>query len=208
MKVLKKYWKVVLSLLLLVAACAAYLGGYRPAKDEFERRQLQLQQETELLQATITQNIRYASVQDLLEPATAALAESRSALYESFPVELREEDQILYVLYLEELFGTEIQFSFGSVQPMVQLSDGAVLGGLTLTVNYQTDYDGYKKMIDYLAMDERITSVQYASMQYDEENNVVVGYLTLLCYTLSDGRAYDEPEVSEPAETGKDNPFA
>lgn len=112
----------------------------------------------------------------------------------------------MYVLYLEEQFGTEISFSFGTVSPIRMLSDGALLEGLTLTVNYETTYQGFKDMVDYLATDSRITSIQYATVDYDAENDVATGTMTLLCYIMESDlmEEYQEPDVTEPR-TGKNN---
>ena len=157
------------------------------------------------LESTIARNMRYAAVQDQLEEATAAVDASRLELYEHFPVELKEEDQIMYILYLEQLFGTEIQFSFSSPQAIAALRDGSTLMGLTLDVNYETTYQGFKDMVNYLATDSRVTSVRYASIQYDAANDVAAGRITLMLYLIdSDLLEYLPPEITEP-DTGKDN---
>ena len=87
------------------------------------------------------------------------------------------------------------------------LKDGSKVMGLTLTVNYQTTYDGFKDMIDYLATDSRVTSIQFAQIQYDAASDTAVGSVTLLLYLIdSDLLEYVSPEVNEP-DTGKDNIF-
>ena len=110
----------------------------------------------------------------------------------------------MYILYLEKQFGTEIHFSFGKAQQLVALKDGSQLMGLTLTVNYETTYQGFQDMINYLATDKTITSVQFANINYDPASNKAVGTVTLLLYLLNDGSDYVGPEVNIP-ETGKDN---
>lgn len=208
MESIKRNWKACLGGLLLVLAIAVLLLVYMPASDDYDSENSRLSNEINLLQYTIIENERYADVQDQLEEAKAEVEKSRLELYEHFPVQLREEDQIMYVVYLEELFGTEINFSFGSAEPLAQLSDEAILGGLTLTVNYQTDYEGYKKMIQYLATDSRITSIQYSTMDYDPNTDTAQGSLTLLCYLLvSDMLDYQPPEVDVPSNPGKPNIF-
>jgi hypothetical protein len=108
------------------------------------------------------------------------------------------------VLYLEEIFGTEIYFNFGTVTPVAALSDGSMLNILSLTVNYNTSYDGFKEMINYLASDSRITSVQTASMEYDAASDTAIGSLTLSCYIMdSELLEYQSPTVTTP-EVGKD----
>ncbi len=207
MKSIANYWRVTLAVLMLVAAALILLLGYLPAKQQAEAKQQELETMTSTLQMTIAQDRRYADIQDELPAATEAVETSRMALYDKFPQELKEEDQLMYVVYLERLFGTEISFSFGTVSILQVLSDGAGLGGLTLTVNYSTDYQGFKQMIHYLATDSRITSVQSATMNYDEERDLAEGQLTLLCYLIdSDLRDYTPPNVQNPG-TGKVNIF-
>lgn len=207
MDTIKRNWKACLGAALLLLAVIVLLLVYRPAADEYEQENSRLSNEVNLLQYSIIENERYAGVQDQLEDAKAEVEASRLELYKHFPVQLKEEDQIMYVVYLEELFGTEINFSFGSAEPLAQLSDGAILGGLTLTVNYQTNYEGYKKMIQYLATDSRITSIQYSTMDYNSSTDTAQGSLTLLCYLLaSDQLEYQPPEVETP-DTGKTNIF-
>ena len=76
---------------------------------------------------------------------------------------------------------------------------------MTVSVNYETTYQGFKEMVDYLATDSRITSIQYATVDYDSENDTATGTLTLLCYIMdSDLLEYEEPDVNKP-QTGKPN---
>ena len=63
----------------------------------------------------------------------------------------------------------------------------------------------FKDMINYLATDNKITSVQFASIQYDAQNDVARGTVTLLLYLLdTDAIEYLPPDVFQP-DTGKDN---
>ena len=203
---LKKYWKAIVAVVLLIAF-ALVLSNYFSERQAHQAEVDKLQSNNQMLQNKVDANKEYEDVQDQLEDASAQLMASRLELYQKFPVEMKEEDQIMYVLYLEKIFGTEIFFSFGQAQPMTVLKDGAKVMGLTLTVNYQTSYDGFKDMIDYLATDSRVTSVQFAQIQYDAATDTAVGTVTLLLYLIdSDLLDYVSPEVNEP-ETGKDNIF-
>ena len=206
MQQLKKYWKALVAVVLLIAFAMVfsnYLSESRAHRAEMDK----LEANNQALQNKVDANMKYEGVQDKLEDASAQLMASRLELYQKFPVEMKEEDQIMYVVYLEETFGTEIQFSFSEAVPMVPLSDGSTLMGLPLVVNYNTNYEGFKEMIDYLASDSRITSIQNATMQYDEANDIAVGSLTLICYIMdSELLEYQSPDVTEPS-TGKPNIF-
>jgi len=207
MNALKRNWKAIIALILLIAAVGVFFMVYRPAKQQYESKTQELNTMITALQHTIAENLKYVDIQEQLPPANEEIAASRLDLYKKFPTELKEEDQIMYVVYLEETFGTEIQFSFSEAVPMLSLSDGSTLMALPLVVNYNTDYEGFKEMIDYLASDSRITSIQNATMQYDDANDIAVGSLTLICYIMdSELLQYQSPDVTTPS-TGKPNIF-
>ena len=230
MKAIGRNWKAVLSVLLVISAVLVYFLGYRPRREAYAAERQQLETQISALQTTIVENEKYKDVQDQLEPAKAAVEESRTALYENFPADMKEEDQILYLLYLEKTLGTgskelgytkelhdiflqrfgsggNIEFSFGAISPMQILSDGALLEGLNLTVYYLASYQEFKNMVHALATDERITSIRYATFNYDSEKKLLDGQITLTLYLMPSGQnTYEEPGVTPPA-TGKTDIF-
>lgn len=109
MKVIGRNWKAVLSVLLLLVAVLVYVLGYRPRSEAYVMERDQLNAQITALQTTIVENEKYKDVQDQLEPAEAAIEESRAALYENFPADMKEEDQILYLLYLEKRWGPAVR---------------------------------------------------------------------------------------------------
>lgn len=223
MKALARNWKAVLALLLVLAAAAVYFMGYKPKKEAYEQEKSQLNMQITALQNTIQENERYKDVKDLLPAELEKLDASRDGLYEVFPQEMKEEDQILYLLYLEQVFGSEFAelgftqslyetlgqntFQFGEVQPIQILSDGAVLNALDITLTYNASYDGFKKMVNYLATDSRITSIRLATFNYDVVGETLSGQLALRLYLLdATDRDYTKPEIANPG-TGKTNMF-
>lgn len=231
MKAIVRNWKALLAIVLVLAAAAVYFLGYRPSAENFARQREQLTQQNAQLQTTIAENERYKDVQDQLSPALDAIEESRQALYDAFPDGMREEDQLLYLLYLDETIGagdkelgynqelhelfldqfgagTDIEFTFGSAAPIQFMSDGAILEGLNITVYYHASYAEFKEMVQALATDERIASIQYATFSYDSSEKKLTGQMTLTIYlmqTLEDG--YEEPAVTVP-DTGKTDIFS
>lgn len=197
---------LILGVLLLLLALFVFLNVYKKDKKAHEAEVEQLNMYITALEKNLAENLKYAGIQEELDAAMEEVKASQIELYESFPVELKEEDQIMYVLYLETLFGTEINFSFSSPQALAMLSQGTLMG-LTLTINYETTYDGFKDMINYLATDSRIVSVHSATIDYDAEKNKVIGDITLLLYLVdSELLEYVSPDVRVPA-TDKDNIF-
>lgn len=201
-----KNWKLVLGVLLLLIALLVFVNVYLKNKEAHEAEVAQLNMYITALENNIAENLKYAGIQEELDAAIEEVKAARLDLYESFPVELKEEDQIMYVLYLETLFDTEINFSFSTPQAMAMLSEGTLMG-LTLTINYETTYRGFKEMIDYLATDDRIVSVYSATIDYDEKTNKAIGDITLLLYLVdSELLEYASPDVKVPP-TSKPNIF-
>ena len=209
MKVLSKYWKLLLTFVLVGVAAFIHFRLEASVKADYEaeknRLNIQIMAMQKALQEAKKQE-KYEPVLELLEPAKEEIAASRDDLYAKFPVELREEDQILYMLYLEEKFGNEVIFRFAEEQTILQLRDGSELQGATVTFDYETTYDGFKNMVEELATDSRITSVRQATLDYDMENDLLTGQITVTLYLLKDAREYQHPDVDVPS-TGKDNPF-
>lgn len=205
MKALSKYWKLIFSFLLIVVAAFVFFTKYIPAKQAYELEKTSLTTQTTVLQKQLVENQKYVSVQEKLEPAMAEIEASRTELYSKFPVEMKEEDQIMYMLYLEDKFGREVTFNFAQEETILPLNDGA-LQGMTFTFEYETTYDGFKKMVKELATDTRITSVRYATMNYDAQQDKMSGQMIVTNYLLKDGREYQGPEVDTPS-VGKDNPY-
>ena len=207
MKLLGKYWKLLIALILIGVSVFLYQNKYRAEEAAYETQIQQMQMLSDALTKSIQKNKRYEDIQDELEAAKAELDASRLSLYQHFPVELKEEDQIMYVLYLETIFGTEIHFSFNKAQTITGLYDGSTLQGLILQVNYDTTYEGFKDMIRYLASDSRITSVYDATISYDVKTNKATGVLNLILYLVDNKLVeYVEPDVAIP-ELGKENLF-
>lgn len=207
MKALAKYWKVLVALVLAIASVFVYFNKYELERLQYEKDIQQAEVLIAALERTIEENVKYAHVQDQLEDAKAEIEASRKALYEHFPVELKEEDQIMYVLYLETIFKEEIFFTFNEPAQLVPLSDGSSLMGLEIAVNYETTYEGFQKMINYLATDSRVVSVQAATIEYDAKKDIAAGYVILRLYLVdSQDMEYMPPDVAIP-EIGKENIF-
>lgn len=109
MKSLAKYWKVIIALILVAAAAWIWFNKYETEKAAYESEAKQLQNIIDVLEVQIAENLKYKDVQDQLDAAKLQLEESREELYSHFPKEMKEEDQIMYGLYLEKIFGTEIK---------------------------------------------------------------------------------------------------
>ncbi|MCC8090994.1 MAG: hypothetical protein LIO55_06335 [Oscillospiraceae bacterium] len=209
MKRLGTYWRCLLALALLAAAVLTLLLCYIPEQRAFRAERERLNTEISGMQETLAQYARYADTDAAASGAARAeLDASRAALYSRFPTAWPEEAQILYVRALEQHLDTELAFRFGSVSPLATLSDGAELGALTLTVQYETDYRGFREMLEHISNGKNVISVAAATLHYDRAQEHASGSLTLRCYYLDSPRnAYAGAETPPVPEVGKENPF-
>ena len=206
-KAVLRYWKLFIALALIGAAIFIYKDKYVKEEAAYQAQMEQMEMLSEALEKSIHKNLRYKDIQTDLEEARAELDASRQELYGHFPVELREEDQIMYVLYLETLFGTEINFTFSQPVSLVALNDGTDMQGLLMQVNYNTTYQGFKDMVSYLATDDRVVSVYDATIEYDQSKKKVSGTMSLILYLMyNQDLTYTDPDIAIP-ELGKDNLF-
>lgn len=215
MKRVAKYWKAILAAILILASVPLFFKLFEK-RSEYKAQTDSLNMQIASFQAAIDSNMVYAGVQDKLDGELAALDESRKELYSHFPSKLLEEDQILYITYLEEKFkddveialsmeGADIQFSYSQAEPITELSDGSALCGVTLGFCFETTYQGFKDLTEHLSTDERVTSVRYAKLNYDPESGVASGGVVVTLYTIST-EPYVPPAASEHT-TGKTTIF-
>ena len=230
MRAIGRNWRLILALLLVAAAVLIFFMVYKPAEESYQSQaksqrdmislmQQNIAKEEADIRKVVEENKQYEPVQSKLPGALEQLSESRSQLYELFPAEMREEDQIMYVVYLEGLLkemeeelDNDIQFSFADFELRSPLSDNSAFGGITLVVNYVTHYDTFKRLVDYLATDERITSVRFVTMDYFESYELLSGSLVLYLYMIepydyNSSSDYVEPVVPTPEEIGKESIF-
>ena len=79
MKAIRRNWKAVLSVLLVISAVLVYVLGYRPRSEAYVMERDQLNAQITALQTTIVENEMYKDVQDQLEPAQGVRHRSRPA---------------------------------------------------------------------------------------------------------------------------------
>ena len=221
MRLLSKYWKALLALILAGAAAFLFVNVYQTEKRAYEYDKELLNTTIMALQQNIATNTPYKDVQEEINAEREKLAASRLDLYNHLPVDVKQEDQIMYVLYLESVFGTEINFEFSEPMPVAteelpngQLYDGSILKSVDLIVNYRSTYQGFQDMINYLAQDTRVVSIDKSNIKYYPKQDLAVGYVKIKLYLLDttnsvdpEIRKYVKPEIINEPETGVENIF-
>lgn len=184
MKGLRKNWTALLGLGLLLAAAGLLLLGYLPARSVRAQEEQALQQRLDMAEREAA--LRRAALEQAdgsgTEQELNALKARLAEWSERLPAALREEEQIAFVLEMEALLGTEIDFRFGTYRPLAALHDGAELGALRLDLRLETDAAGLAALLGQLEETERPVTVSGAALRV--ERGRYVGTLTLDCYLL------------------------
>ena len=208
MKTIKSHLPLILAVLVLIATLYVYFMVYLPGAEAYQMSMVNLSNQVGMIQQNIVKDAQFADVQNAIPKELDNISKSRRQLYARFPKEMREEDQILYMIELEELLGSDILISFVEPETIRRLGDGSALMGMTFTVDYETSYDEFKDIVSKIASDEKISSVRYASMTYDEESGKVSGSITITRYLINDTeREYHEPQLPQQ-DKGKSNIFS
>lgn len=214
MRLLSKYWKALLALILAGAAAFLFVNVYQTEKRAYEYDKEVLTSTITHLQQNIATNTPYKDVQEEITAEREKLAASRLNLYNHLPVDVKQEDQIMYVLYLESVFGTEINFEFSEPTDIIELQDGSILKSVDLIVNYRSTYQGFQDMINYLAQDTRVVSIDKSNIKYYPKQDLAIGFVKIKLYLLDttnsvdpEIRKYVKPEIINEPETGVENIF-
>lgn len=232
MNFFSRNWKAFLGLILFLAGVLVLVLILLPAKQSYEATQARLNMQIQMSNDNIAENQQiinlnkpYEDVQDDLVVEHDKLLASRESLYAHFSAELREEDVLLFMLGLETHFGDTVklellryeelsgaQSNFGNIVDVARLSDGSMLRAWQIELKYsEATYQGFREMIDYLARDPNILSVNQATMYYNEFNQVN-GRIVIVRYMIvpsgyNSSSDYTEPEVETEDEVGKDDIF-
>ena len=82
MKSLAKYWKLIIALILVLAALWIYFTKYQTEKAAYEAESQQIQSIISVLETQLENNLKYKDIQDELDAAKAELEQSRVELYQ------------------------------------------------------------------------------------------------------------------------------
>lgn len=191
MKSLAKYWKVIIALILVAAAAWIWFNKYETEKAAYESEARQLQNIIDVLEVQIAENLKYKDVQDQLDAAKAQLDESREELYSHFPKEMKEEDQIMYALYLETVFNTEIKLWELMTDPPVdnKLSSLGVLPKQAWNIDGNRHHDASNNILgivpgadQYLGTNFHFGSAQVLAPLMDAKGANLMGLILVVNY--------------------------
>ena len=215
MKVSKKEIYLLLALVGIGIAVCAWQFGFKKINEKTEV----LEAETEVLRAEI---IKYTAVKDNIdiyntniETATNNIAD---VLYD-FPTMIMEEDMIMFGRNLEkDIDDTYVStVSFGSPSNVYVVTSNPVeattvpisysLYNNAITVAYETSYEGFKEIVDYVRSNKNRMTMEDFSLAYDASTGMLTASTSINMYSVTGtDKEYTQQNLSGVS-IGTDNLF-
>ncbi len=207
--------KWIIAILLIVAGVAtlmyAYNSSYILAIEENEK----LQKEIKLYESQIAQLDSAKRNEEKYKTETEKLKADVAKALSVFPAEIRIEDELLYVEYLEEQLKYDIgSLSIGADYSIYTMANGSTLCTQYVTVPYEATYEGFKAIVDFFngenkTEEENPASIVQISVSYNAGDGSVKGTMVLRrYYVIGEGAEYVPPKIPDGMfDIGVDNFF-
>ena len=202
MKIFISKWIVALLLVVLGAGSIAfvYTSQFSPMIEQNEK----LEKEIELYEKTISNLSKHKLNEEKYKSETEALKKEVEQMLSKFPVELRYEDELLYVDYLEENLGYKINnLNIGADYSIYSMANGRALCSQYITVPYSTTYNGFKELISFFNGDDDKTDDKYPAsivnitVSYNDETDTMNGTMILRRYYVTGVGSYVPPQIPD-----------
>ena len=215
MKISKKEIYLLLALVGIGIAVCAWQFGFKKINAKTDV----LTSETEVLRSEIT---KYTAVKDNIalyntgiETATNHIAE---VLYD-FPAYIMEEDMIMLGRSLEKNIEktTVSNITFGGASNVYSVTSRPVepstipisygLYNNAISISYQTSYEGFKEMVDYICENKSRMTISDFSLAYDSTAGLLTATTTVNMYSVTGtDKEYTQQNLSGVG-IGTDNVF-
>ncbi len=210
MKIFISKWIVALLFVVIgaIAVFYVYNGHYLPILEENEK----LEQQIKLYEKNLQNLAQHKLNEETYKSETEKAKKEVEELLAKFPVEIRLEDELLYVDYLEE----KLKYSIGTLNVGAEYSIYSMANGKTLcaqyiTVPYTTTYKGFKELVTFFngdnkTDDEYPASIVQISVSYNPQTDTMSGAMIIRRYYVTGNGGYVPPVIPDGMfEIGNDN---
>lgn len=202
MKIFISKWLVALLLIIVGVAAVAYVytGQFAPMLEENEK----LEKEIDLYEKNISILANHKLNEDKYLTETENLKKEVEEILAKFPVELRFEDELLYVDHLEDELGYPItNLNVGADYSIYSMANNRALCSQYITIPYTTTYNGFKELVRFFNGDGDKTDDTYPasivniSVSYNAESDTMSGTLILRRYYVTGSGSYVPPQIPD-----------
>jgi Tfp pilus assembly protein PilO len=193
--------KLIVGAVAVIALVVAFMYGYRPLNEKVDT----VNDENQTLQNEIDVLKSYAANEKKMRAEIEEYENGIDQLASAYAVEITPEDSIKIMRDMETATDTEVtNVAFQDEENIYAStfttdSGENVLGGVTpIVINYNTSYDGLKKVMDYINNYPQHMNVRDFTATYNQETGKLTGVMTINRYTMTGfGKTYKEPAISD-----------
>ncbi len=194
----------------------AYLYVFMPLQDTTSQMQSQIE--------TLERECRELEIQNAnMQVYEEKIVEYRAAVTEAmkqFPVDVKEEDVMSYLLKLQEKNEIELLsiafnepvtlMSFNGIYDKYDTDTAVHMVGqqVSTTATAEFTYAKLKEVLNYIYETKTQTTLESVTVVYDSKNQVLNGELNFSRYTLNYDEAEYTPESLPKVDLGKEDLFA
>lgn len=202
---------LLVGLLGILSVVCSYFLVFWPTMEKADA----LETENERLQAQITDLTIKTDSKDSYVADTEQMRQEIDAVYQRFPVDVREEDGILLAVNQEQIAPMMIDsINMTACEPVVLPESAGENGASSLlmrrnvTIHYLVSYDGLKRSVKNIGAQDNRMSIQNLAVAYDESTGLLRGTTSvdMYCVPGQPGKEYVQPGFSSVL-VGTDNIF-
>ena len=199
MKITERDKKLLIVLLMLVILAVPILFVVNP----LQNKNAVLDQEISSLQSRYDYLVSLESQQEYFQNETVYYNQENASVLQSFPADIAQEASILFLNRAESLIPVSLyQTNFSATDVYLvdasatEHNEGSLIAKSTVTrFSYETSYEGYKKLVEYLNTNLERMVVTAINANYAKSADVVSGEFSLTQYAVS-GPGREMGEIS------------
>jgi hypothetical protein len=226
-KISDRELKLIILFITVILCFMAYQFGYI----KYQQRTVRLRAENANMRIQVEDMRRKQTNKEEILRKTQENRERASRLTDEFPAYLKQEESTLLVRSLREYSGWKIshisydeiavfystaasEFAAAKAETDPGAAARAGQGGkgitgykTTVTISYQTTYQGLKKGLAYLGEHKNRMSITNLTAAFDSTTGNLTGAISLVLYAVDGLGRKEENEVLPELKLGKDNIF-
>ena len=223
-KLNSKQVKFLISLISVAIFAYAYLNVYT----KYVTMTTQALAETETIKQQIANRNTEMDNEETVEQDITKIQQQIDAILDRFPVYIAKEDNLMFLEQMETslniniptmnmaeptvFYTTEVparkEQASGEDTEVTTVPDEFMTGlQSSISISFQTTYDGFKELTDYINQYPDKTVIENASLSYDSSTGELMGSMVLQRYALTGtGKPYEPPYIDD-IDIGTDNIF-
>lgn len=205
----KDQWILTVKFIINLISLLIFVISYMYIFKGYEKKAADIYSEIGAIKKQIEIKMDKISRKDETIAATENMEAQIQHILQRFPVNISKIDNLLFIKQMEkdlnmnlkmlEITSSKSFYNTGlAAKSQTRADEPATMTGYesTIALNFNTDYKGLKKMVDYIVNYPNRTSIDSLSISRDDTARALIGSIVIKRYALSGtGKSYEEPVI-------------